>query len=100
LGNGRGRPRASPAIPGRFAGFWPTPPVRIGKAPLHEMLRGWLARLAPGSKACLVMGRNLGADSLHSWLAEQGWPVTRLAARSGYRLLLIDYAERGTVTPP
>ncbi len=52
-----------------------------------------------GGSAYLVVGRNLGADSLHRWLAEQGWPVTRLAARSGYRLLQVDFqAERADVT--
>jgi 16S rRNA (guanine1207-N2)-methyltransferase len=93
----------SPQIPEQFAGIWSNPPVRIGKAPLHDLLLSWLARLAPGGRACLVMGRNLGADSLHSWLEEQGWPVTRLAARSGYRLLLVaasPYTERAAVTPP
>jgi 16S rRNA (guanine1207-N2)-methyltransferase len=77
----------SPDIPPRLAGIWSNPPVRIGKAALHELLLTWLARLSPDAGAWLVMGRNLGADSLHSWLAAQGWPVTRLAARSGYRLL-------------
>ena len=94
---------SAPDIPRRFAGIWSNPPVRIGKAPLHDLLRTWLGRLAPGGQACLVMGRNLGADSLHAWLADQGWPVTRLAARSGYRLLLvghIGYSERTVVTPP
>jgi 16S rRNA (guanine1207-N2)-methyltransferase len=48
-----------------------------------------------------VASRNLGADSLHRWLAGQGWPVTRLAARSGYRLLQVDFsAERSVVAPP
>jgi 16S rRNA (guanine1207-N2)-methyltransferase len=37
-----------------------------------------------------VIGRNLGADSLHAWLEkEEGWSVTRLSARSGYRLLRV-----------
>jgi 16S rRNA (guanine1207-N2)-methyltransferase len=94
----------SPELPRAFAGIWSNPPVRIGKEPLHDLLRTWLARLAPGARACLVMGRNLGADSLHAWLAAQGWPVTRLAARSGYRLLLIEqsdvFPERTAVTPP
>jgi 16S rRNA (guanine1207-N2)-methyltransferase len=79
-----------PAIPARFAGIWSNPPVRIGKNALHGLLCDWLARLAPGSAATLVMGRNLGADSLHAWLEQEGWPVTRLAARSGYRLLGIS----------
>ena len=77
-------------IPARLAGIWSNPPVRIGKGPLHAMLRGWLARLAPEGAATLVMGRNLGADSLHGWLEkEEGWAVQRLSARSGYRLLRV-----------
>jgi 16S rRNA (guanine1207-N2)-methyltransferase len=93
----------SPDIPSRLAGIWSNPPVRIGKAALHDLLLSWLARLSAEGSACLVMGRNLGADSLHSWLQAQGWSVTRLAARSGYRLLSIaphDHAERTGVTPP
>lgn len=80
----------SPDIPQQFASIWSNPPIRIGKAALHEMLTAWLGRLAPGARACLVVGRNLGADSLHSWLAQRGWAVSRLAARSGYRLLQVD----------
>jgi len=85
-----------PAIPARLAGIWSNPPVRIGKAPLRDLLRGWLARLAPDAGASLVMGRNLGADSLHAWLEQEGWSVTRLAARSGYRLLQVSshHSER------
>jgi 16S rRNA (guanine1207-N2)-methyltransferase len=89
------------AVPPRLAGIWSNPPVRIGKAALHELLSAWLARLAPGGQAYLVAGRNLGADSLHRWLAAQGWPVTRRAARSGYRLLQVEFlSERAVVTPP
>jgi 16S rRNA (guanine1207-N2)-methyltransferase len=88
-------------VPPRLAGIWSNPPVRIGKAALHELLSAWLGRLAPGGQAYLVAGRNLGADSLHRWLAEQGWPVTRRAARSGYRLLQVEFSsERAVVTPP
>ena len=97
LGNVRCVTPSSPEIPRHFAGIWSNPPVRIGKAALHDLLLSWFARLAPGARASLVMGRNLGADSLHSWLEKQGWPVTRLAARSGYRLLLVsalDSSER------
>ena len=102
LGNVRCVTPDSPDIPPRLAGIWSNPPVRIGKAALHDLLLAWLTRLSGNGAACLVMGRNLGADSLHSWLAAQGWPVTRLAARSGYRLLLINqrhYPERSGVTP-
>jgi 16S rRNA (guanine1207-N2)-methyltransferase len=90
-----------PSVPVRLAGIWSNPPVRIGKAALHELLGCWLRRLRPGRGAYLVAGRNLGADSLHRWLAGQGWPVTRLAARNGYRLLQVSYLpERTVVTPP
>jgi len=90
-------------LPDAFAGIWSNPPVRIGKPALHDLLRRWLARLAPGAAATLVMGRNLGADSLHAWLSTaEGWQVTRLSARSGYRLLRVhslDHEERTGVTP-
>jgi 16S rRNA (guanine1207-N2)-methyltransferase len=90
-----------PSVPDRLAGIWSNPPIRVGKQALHELLGRWLSRLAPGSQAHLVAGRNLGADSLHRWLAEQGWSVTRLAARAGYRLLEVEYLpERTVVTPP
>jgi 16S rRNA (guanine1207-N2)-methyltransferase len=89
-----------PSLPARFAGIWSNPPVRIGKEALHSLLSAWLGRLAPRGSAYLVIGRNLGADSLHRWLAEQGWTVTRKAARSGYRLLQVEFsAERAVVTP-
>ena len=95
------------SLPARFAAIWSNPPVRIGKDALHALLGQWLARLAPsgpatpGGAAYLVVGRNLGADSLHRWLAGQGWPVTRLAARSGYRVLQVDFqAERAEVSRP
>jgi 16S rRNA (guanine1207-N2)-methyltransferase len=90
-----------PSVPSRLAGIWSNPPVRIGKAALHDLLSAWLGRLADGGQAWLVAGRNLGADSLHRWLAEQGWAVRRRAARSGYRLLQVEFLpERAGVTPP
>jgi 16S rRNA (guanine1207-N2)-methyltransferase len=85
-----------PSMPARLAGIWSNPPVRIGKPALHELLGAWLGRLEPGGDAYLVASRNLGADSLHRWLAEQGWPVTRLAARSGYRVLQVGYSSERT----
>jgi 16S rRNA (guanine1207-N2)-methyltransferase len=101
LPNVRCVPPDDPSLPPRLAGIWSNPPVRIGKAALHELLSAWLGRLAPGGQAYLVAGRNLGADSLHRWLAEQGWPVTRRAARNGYRLLQVEYLpERAVATPP
>ncbi|HUN38225.1 MAG TPA: methyltransferase [Trebonia sp.] len=89
LGNVRAITPADPAAPGQLAAIWSNPPIRVGKAVLHDMLRRWLGQLAPGGHACLVVGRNLGSDSLQSWLEGQGWPATRIAARSGYRLLQV-----------
>jgi 16S rRNA (guanine1207-N2)-methyltransferase len=71
----------------RFAAIWSNPPIRIGKAALHDLLTTWLARLADGGSAVLVVQRHLGADSLHRWLEGEGWRVGRLSSRQGYRLL-------------
>jgi len=93
LGNVRATRPGDPAVPGQLAAIWSNPPIRVGKQALHDMLRGWLGRLAPGGRACLVVGRNLGSDSLQSWLEDQGWPTTRIAARSGYRLLQVSHRQ-------
>lgn len=101
LPNVRTATPGDPAVPGALGALWSNPPIRIGKAALHEMLRTWLARLRPGGHAVLVVGRNLGSDSLHAWLADQGWTVSRIAARSGYRLLLVtSHPERTGPTLP
>ena len=77
----------------RFAGLWSNPPVRIGKAALHDLLSAWLERLAPDARAWLVVQKHLGSDSLARWLGEQGWTVTRLGSRVGYRLLEVGCAS-------
>ncbi len=81
---------SSPAeVPGdvRFEAIYSNPPVRVGKAQLHEILHTWLRRLNPGGRAYLVVQRNLGADSLAAWLATQGYEVRRLKSKKGYRIL-------------
>jgi 16S rRNA G1207 methylase RsmC len=70
-----------------FDEIWSNPPIRIGKPALHGLLRTWLPRLAPGGRAVMVVGKNLGADSLQRWLGEQGFPTTRLASAKGFRVL-------------
>ncbi len=72
--------------------IWSNPPIRIGKPALHALLLTWLPRLAPGGRAVLVVGKNLGADSLARWLDEQGWPTTRLASAKGFRVLEVRRA--------
>lgn len=71
----------------RFDEIWSNPPIRIGKAALHDLLLTWLPRLRPEGRAVMVVGKNLGADSLQRWLSEQGWPTTRLASAKGFRVL-------------
>lgn len=73
----------------RFAQIWSNPPIRIGKAALHDLLRLWLPRLAPGGRAWLVVQKNLGSDSLADWLRATGYDVRRLASRKGYRILQV-----------
>lgn len=80
------------AVPGdvTFAAIWSNPPIRVGKAALHAMLERWLPRLAPDGAAYLVAQRNLGADSLHRWLAEDlGLPTERLGSAKGFRVLRV-----------
>jgi 16S rRNA (guanine1207-N2)-methyltransferase len=89
LGNVRCVTPEAPGLPGQFAAIWSNPPIRVGKQALHEMLASWLGRLAPGGQAHLVVQRNLGADSLQRWLQAEGWPASRIASRSGYRVLQV-----------
>lgn len=67
--------------------IWSNPPIRIGKQALHELLLTWLPRLEPGGRAVMVVGKNLGADSLQRWLGEQGYPTERVASAKGFRVL-------------
>jgi 16S rRNA (guanine1207-N2)-methyltransferase len=85
-------PPAAPALPATFDLIWSNPPIRIGKPALHDLLAGWLARLAPAGTAFLVVQRNLGSDSLQRWLAGSGWAADRVAARAGYRVLRVGRA--------
>jgi 16S rRNA (guanine1207-N2)-methyltransferase len=74
-------------LPRQYDLIWSNPPIRIGKPALHAMLTGWLARLAPGAAAYLVVQRHLGSDSLQRWLEQAGWSAARFGARAGYRIL-------------
>ena len=84
-----------------LAALWSNPPIRVGKEELHAMLLRWLPRLAPGAQAHLVVQRNLGADSLHRWLAEQlgaRTAVTRVETAKGFRVLQVDPGSAGGST--
>lgn len=67
--------------------IWSNPPIRIGKPALHDLLLHWFGRLRPGGRAVMVVGKNLGADSLHRWLDEQGFPTVRVGSSKGFRVL-------------
>ena len=70
-----------------FDEIWSNPPIRIGKAALHDLLLRWLPRLVVGGRAILVVGRNLGADSLQRWLIGAGYPCERVGSAKGFRVL-------------
>lgn len=74
----------------RYDAIWSNPPVRTGKAALHELMLGWLPRLADGGSSRLVVGKNLGADSLQRWLVDQGWRCERVASAKGFRVLVVS----------
>ena len=101
--NGRraGLRRLRPATPDdvpadvAFDAIWSNPPIRIGKPALHALLLQWLPRLRAGASAHLVVQRNLGADSLHAWLAaalEGRATVERAGSAKGYRVLRVTAA--------
>ncbi|WP_168581739.1 class I SAM-dependent methyltransferase [Gephyromycinifex aptenodytis] len=80
-----------------FETIWSNPPIRIGKAALHELLHAWLPRLTPGGTAYLVVQRNLGADSLLAWLAgtfEPHFSTAKLASAKGYRVLAVHHHRK------
>jgi len=82
--------------PTRYDEIWSNPPIRIGKEALHQLLATWLPRLAANGVARLVVGRNLGADSLQRWLIEQGWNCERIASAKGFRVFEVGLGTGGS----
>ena len=70
-----------------FDVIWSNPPIRIGKDALHELLITWLSMLSANGVAYLVVQKNLGADSLMTWLRDQGFPCEKIASKKGYRII-------------
>ncbi|MDO5492761.1 MAG: methyltransferase [Nesterenkonia sp.] len=79
----------------RFDTIWSNPPIRVGKQVLHELLQLWLPRLAEDSEAWLVVAKNLGADSLLTWIRSmlaavgEDFTVDRPDTEKGFRLLRV-----------
>ncbi len=97
LGLDRVRATAPDGIPAgvRFDLIWSNPPIRVGKQALHALLLTWLPRLAPGGRACLVVSKNLGSDSLQRWLADtldDDYAVGRLSTAKGFRVVEVRRA--------
>lgn len=69
-----------------FDEIWSNPPIRIGKAALHDLLQAWLKRLAKDGRAMLVVQKQLGAPSLLGWLEKTftELEVTKHAIDKGY----------------
>jgi 16S rRNA (guanine1207-N2)-methyltransferase len=97
------RARVTNVIPARpedvppevtFTAIYSNPPIRVGKAILHEMLERWLGRMEPGGHCFLVVQKHLGSDSLARWLDERGFTTRRLASKKGYRILEVDVPAR------
>lgn len=82
-----------------FDAIWSNPPIRIGKEALHDLLTAWLPRLRAGGEAHLVVQKNLGADSLASWITAQRddagpWGhVEKLGSSKGFRVLRLTRAS-------
>ena len=75
-----------------FDQIWSNPPIRVGKAALHEILQLWINQLSAASSAYLVVQKNLGSDSLQKWLvAEFGsdFTTTRIDAAKSFRVLKV-----------
>ena len=69
--------------------LYSNPPLHTGKAHLHDLLTEWLGHLAPEAGAWLVVKRSLGSDSLIRWLADNGFPASKLGSRRGYRVIQV-----------
>lgn len=76
-----------------FSAIWSNPPIRIGKAALHQLLLNWLPRLGSGGSAYLAVQKNLGSDSLQKWLAENlpsNFAVDRFDSVKTYRIIRVQ----------
>lgn len=74
-----------------FDEIWSNPPIRVGKEVLHGLMNTWLPRLKPGGRAMFVVSKQLGADSLLKWLANQfpNMQIERVGTDKGYRVIQV-----------
>lgn len=97
--NSRGLDNVNPVlaadIPGdvSFSTIWSNPPIKVGKAELHDLLRTWVPRLEVSGTAWLVVARKLGSDSLIPWLQEElgaDFVVAKHSSAKGYRVIRVE----------
>ena len=67
----------------------PTRRSTSASPPCTSSCRAGCRACVPDGVGWLVVGRNLGGDSLHRWLADSGWDVTRHASQKGFRVLRV-----------
>jgi 16S rRNA G1207 methylase RsmC len=72
-----------------IAAVWSNPPIRVGKNELHQILETWLARVDADGRTYLVVNKNLGADSLRTWMEQLGYVTEKLASSKGFRVLKV-----------
>lgn len=75
-----------------FSGIWSNPPIRVGKAELHNILKTWLPRIAAECESYLVVAKDLGADSLLKWLQSEmpsDFDAQRIDTAKGFRIIRI-----------
>jgi 16S rRNA (guanine1207-N2)-methyltransferase len=79
-----------------FDGIWSNPPIRVGKAVLHQLMRTWIPRLKPGASAMLVVQKQLGAESFQKWLAESftEFDVAKQSIDKGYRVIRVTNSAK------
>lgn len=78
----------------RFRTIRSNPPIRVGKAILHDLMETWLPLLDERSDAYLVVKRDLGSDSLQRWLDATlpgDFSVHRYATAKGYRIIRVRH---------
>ena len=78
----------------RFDAIWSNPPIRVGKAALHDLMLTWLPRLAPGRRG-LPRGAEEPRLGLAAALADraarpEAYAVSRFTSDKGFRILEVE----------
>ena len=72
--------------------IWSNPPIRVGKAELHSIMKHWIPRLVVGGIGYFVVAKHLGADSFEKWLRAEfagGYDVYREDHYKGFRVVKV-----------